>query len=112
LAGSRTTAVTWKINPARCGGLGDVRDTILESTVASLLGSNITFVYTQPLLAGGIYTGASEYGKVLRNILDSSLFMHDALGIDPVCTLPTAPGCNAVHSPNPEGRHYSIGHWV
>jgi len=94
------------------GGLGDVRDTMLGSTVANLLGSNITFVYTQPLLAGGIYTSADQYGKVLRNILNGSLFMHDALGIDPVCTLPTAPGCNAVSSPMPEAWHYSIGHWV
>jgi hypothetical protein len=94
------------------GGLGAVPDLTLGTTVGNLLAANIKFVYTEPLLAGGIYTSANDYAQVLRNILKGTLYMHDALGIDPVCTLPSAKGCNAVYSPIPEAWHYSMAHWV
>jgi hypothetical protein len=94
------------------GGLGDVPVGTLGSTVGNSLGTNINITYTEPLLAGGIYTSSNDYTQVLRNILKGSLFMHDALGTNPVCTLPSATGCNAVYSPIPEAWHYSIAHWV
>jgi hypothetical protein len=94
------------------GGLGDVPVAQLGTTVANLLGSNIDFLYTEPLMAGGIFTSSNDYTKVLRNILSGSLFMHDALGTSPVCTWPSSSGCNATFSPIPEAWHYSIAHWV
>lgn len=94
------------------GGLGDVPLGSLGSTVGSMLGTNISFVYTEPLLAGGIYANSNEYTPVLRNIISGSLAMHDALGTNPVCTLPSSAGCDAVKSPIPEAWHYSMAHWV
>jgi len=94
------------------GGLGNIPVGTLGSTIENLLATNINLIYTEPLLPGGIYAASDDYTQVLRNILKGSLFMHDALGRDPVCTLPSAPGCNAVSSPIPEGWHYSIAHWV
>ncbi len=94
------------------GGLGDVPVAQLGPMVAAELASNITFLYTEPLMAGGIYTSSDDYTAVLRNILSGALFMRDALGTSPVCTRPSAPGCNATFSPIPEAWHYSIAHWV
>lgn len=94
------------------GGLGNIAVGMLGPTVGNLLGSNTPITYTEPLLAGGIYASSNDYAEVLRNILSGSLFMRDALGRDPVCTLPSAPGCNAIRSPIPEAWHYSIAHWV
>ena len=79
--------------------------------MGTLLGTNINITYTEPLLAGGIYASSNDYAPVLRNILNRSLFMHDALGTNPVCTLPSTT-CNAIRSPIPEAWHYSMAHWV
>jgi hypothetical protein len=91
--------------------LGNVPDTELGPTISSALGANIHFVYTQPLMPGGIFASANDYTQMLRNILSGRLRMLEALGTHPVCTLPSA-SCNAVYSPSPEAWHYSIGHWV
>lgn len=91
------------------GGLGNVPLVQLGTTVGTLLGTPI--VYTEPLLPGGIYASSNTYSAILRNILSGALYMHDALGIDPVCTLPSTT-CNSVHSPSPEAWHYSMAHWV
>ncbi len=93
------------------GGLGDVRDINLGSTVAGELGAGITLTYTEPLMAGGIYTNATNYASILRNILSGALQMRDALGTNAVCTRPSS-SCNAVYSPIPEAWHYSMAHWV
>jgi hypothetical protein len=93
------------------GQLGDVRDVNLGSTVAALLGPGITLTYSEPLMAGGIYTDADNYAAMLRNIMSGALYMRDALGTNAVCTLPSA-DCNAVYSPIPEAWHYSMTHWV
>ena len=94
------------------GGLGNVPVAQLGPMVADELASNISFLYTEPLMAGGVYTSSDDYAIVLRNILSGTLFMRDALGTSPVCTKPSAPGCNATFSPIPEAWHYSIAHWV
>lgn len=86
----------------------------LGPIVSAQLGTGISFVYTEPLMSGGVETSASMYGQVLRNILSvsSPLAMNDALGTSPVCTLPSST-CNAVYTPFPqEAWSYSIGHWV
>ncbi len=94
------------------GGLGDTPTLSLGPTIAQQLGNNISLLYTEPLLAGGIYTSAGDYAQILQNILSGALAMRDALGTNPVCTRPSAPGCNAAFSPIPEAWHYSIAHWV
>jgi hypothetical protein len=94
------------------GGLGDVPVAQLGPMIADELATNITFLYTEPLMAGGIFTSSDDYTTVLRNILSGALAMRDALGTSPVCTRPSAPGCNATFSPIPEAWHYSIAHWV
>ena len=97
---------------SQLGGLGDVPVSMLGSEVAGLLDPHVTFLYTEPLIAGGIYTSSSDYTQVLRDILSGNLFIHDALGANPVCTQPKATNCNAAFSPIPEAWHYSIAHWV
>jgi hypothetical protein len=93
------------------GGLGDILNPDLGPTIGGLLDPSVNIVYTQPLMAGGIFTNASDYAVILRDILAGTLFMHDALGTNPVCTN-KSPTCNAGFSPIPENWHYSIGHWV
>jgi len=94
-------------------GLGNVGVKSLGATISAELGAGVSFTYTEPLLAGGVTTTASMYALVLRNILNGSLFMHDALGTSPVCTLASST-CNAFPGGSfvPEAWHYSIGHWV
>ncbi len=91
--------------------LGNVANGSLGPTISAELGAGISLLYTEPLLAGGIYTTSNQYTAVLRNILSGALGMQQALGTNPVCTLPSA-SCNAAYSPIPEAWHYSIGHWV
>lgn len=94
------------------GGLGDTPVLLLGPKLGQELGADIDFLYTEPLMSGGIYMSGAVYAQILRNILSGALAMHDALGTNAVCTRPSAPGCNAAFSPIPEGWHYSITHWV
>ncbi len=96
---------------ASLNGFGNDGDRLLQSAVQAQIGSDINIAYSQPLLAGGIYTTANDYTLLLRKILSKQLSMHDALGTNAVCTSMSAP-CNAPYSPIPEAWHYSIGHWV
>lgn len=91
--------------------IGNTPNASLGHAIGSQLGSNVTLTYSQPLLAGGAYMTPSSYAHVLQHILAGTLFMHDALGIDPVCTLASST-CNAMNSPIPWAWHYSIAHWV
>lgn len=93
------------------GGLGMVVYNSLGSVISAQLGPGVALAYTEPLLAGGIHTDATQYGLVLRHILSGSLSMLGALGTNAVCTLPSTT-CNAAYSPIPEAWHYSIAHWV
>jgi hypothetical protein len=79
--------------------------------IGSLAPGSTPFIYTEPLLAGGINTTAGVFAVILQHIVDGSLYMNQALGIDPVCTEASAT-CQALNSPIPEAWHYSIGHWV
>jgi hypothetical protein len=89
--------------------LGAVASAQLGTTLQPLIGVN--FLYTQPLMSGGIYTDAADYATFLRSILNGTLKMHDALGTNAVCTHKSA-SCTAVYSPIPLAWHYSMGHWV
>jgi hypothetical protein len=87
----------------------------LGTVFATELVADAPFNYSEPLMSGGIATTADVYAGVLRSVLNGSLALRDALGIDPVCTLNTMTDCpNMAHyTPLPqEAWHYSIGHWV
>ncbi len=96
---------------ASLNGFGNDGDRLLAQAVQAQIGSDINIAYSQPLLAGGIYTTAGDYTLLLRKILNNQLYMQGALGTNAVCTSMSAP-CNAPYSPIPEAWHYSIGHWV
>lgn len=94
-------------------GLADLDKSGLSAEIRSQLGAEIQLSYGQPQLAGGVYTSAAEYAKVLRKILNGSLLMRSALGTHPVCVDPaTCPLAISTPSPKGEQWHYSIGHWV
>jgi hypothetical protein len=85
----------------------------LQAAVAAQLGTDFTFTYDSPQLAGGVQTTGQDYGFFLRKILSNQLRMHDMLGTNAVCTNPaTCP--QALYAPigSSESWHYSLGHWV
>jgi len=89
--------------------------TQLGAAIVSGLGlpSTVNLLYTQPLLAGGIYASANDYTAILRGIVSGQLLMHDALGTSKVCAWSVGTGCNAASSPIiTEQWNYSISHWV
>jgi len=98
-------------NHASQNGLGGDGVRLLQSAMQQQLGSDVHIAYSQPLLAGGIYTTAADYALFLRKILGRQLVMRDALGSSPVCTSMRSP-CFSAYSPIPEAWHYSLGHWV
>jgi hypothetical protein len=92
-------------------GLGGDDDTGLATELTGKLGTELSFSFTQPQLAGGIKTSAAVYGQLLRKILSGSLAISAHLGENAVCTLPSV--CPTSHySPSPLAWHYSYGHWV
>jgi hypothetical protein len=92
--------------------LGPIVVTSLGGAVSPELGAGLNFTYTDPLMSGGVETDALMYAVVLRNILNGSLGMRDALGRNLVCPLASAT-CTAGFTPFPlEAWDYSIGHWV
>jgi hypothetical protein len=91
--------------------IGNTPNNLLGRTIAAQLGPNVKLSYSQPLLAGGANMTPASYAHMLQHILAGTLAMNQALGIDPVCTLPSAT-CNAQSTPLPWAWHYSIGHWV
>ncbi len=98
---------------AALNGLGDLSNATLADEIGSQIGPEIRFSYSEPQLAGGAVTSATEYAKLLRKIVGGQLKMREALGFHPVCTDPaTCP--TAISSPSPRGEqwHYAIGHWV
>ena len=91
-------------------GLAALDNAGLASAINMALGTS--FDYSQPQLAGGIYTSAATYGDFLQRIVGGQLKIVALLGAHPVCTQP-ATCATAVYSPIPdEADHYSIGHWV
>ncbi len=92
--------------------LGPDGVTKIATAVQSELNLQTSFTYTEPLVTGGMYGVSSDYALFLRAVLSGTLYMNQALGTSPVCTLPQSKNCNAVSSPIPLAWHYSIGHWV
>jgi hypothetical protein len=91
--------------------IGNKPNTSLGAAISAQMGPGVSFIYSQPLMAGGVYTTPGQYALVLRHIVDGSLFMHDALGTSAVCTI-ASDTCQALNSPILEAWHYSIAHWV
>ena len=95
---------------ANDNGLAALDDAGLASAINARLGTS--FNYSQPQLAGGIYTSASAYGDFLQRIVAGQLKIGALLGTHPVCTNPSTCAA-AAYTPIPsESDHYSIGHWV
>jgi hypothetical protein len=103
------------------GGLGIESDTdvTLSTTMKLQLGTDLTFTWNTPELAGGATDSAGDYAVFLRKILSGTLLMGAALGQDAVETSPTKTGCSdGVTTCVPgepfasESAHYSLGHWV
>ena len=95
---------------ANDNGLAAADNSSLATAINTALGTS--FNYSQPQLAGGIYTNATTYGAFLQRIVAGQLQIGALLGTHPVCTNPHT--CSsAVYTPIPtESDHYSIGHWV
>lgn len=97
-------------------GLGTLANADLASTIINGLGLSAyaaDFRYTQPQLAGGIYTSANTYTAFLCTLLDRSLIAATQLNANAVFT--NSQTCaTAISSPFPETEspNYSIGHWV
>lgn len=91
--------------------LGALDNAALAAEMTRMLGADVSLAYSQPQLAGGVFTNAKNYAVVLRKLLGGELKMSALLGSHAVCTSPTnCPG--AVYSPFGGGFHYSLGHWV
>ena len=92
----------------------------IQGTIQSVLGTDLGFEYSNPLLAAGVYTTSNDYTLFLRRILSGQYQMSKTLSASPVCTNSAAAGCNAVPDQSPianatsggESWHYSIGHWI
>lgn len=92
-------------------GLGDADNTVLARQVGQVLGLEIA--YSQPQLAGGAVTSATQYGRFLQRLAARRLQMAQLLQTDAVCTNPqTCP--SAVYSPvgGVYSWHYAWGHWI
>ncbi len=96
------------------GGLGlggysasDISSLIIHTT----LGLNTGFSYGFPELAGGIKSSPQDFAIFLRAILSGKLLLHDYLGVDRVCTLPSVCPTSA-SSPGQVNWSYSYNHWV
>lgn len=94
-------------------GLGALDNAGLATEVKSQLAPDGNLIYTQPQLAGGVFTSTAAYASVLRKMLGGQLQMGSLLGAHAVCTNPrTCPTAVSAPIPGNESWHYSIGHWV
>jgi hypothetical protein len=92
-------------------GLGDLGNAALAREIGGALGIDMT--YSQPQLAGGVATSATQYGRYLQRLAAGRLQMAKLLQVDAVCTNPvTCPG--AINSPvgGLYSWHYAWGHWI
>lgn len=92
-------------------GLGDADNGTLARAVGDALG--IALTYSQPQLAGGVVTSATQYGQFLQAVVAGRLKIAGLLGRHAVCTNPaTCP--TAVYSPigGSLSWDYAVGHWV
>jgi hypothetical protein len=94
-------------------GLGPLDNAGLAAEIRSQLGSEVGLSYSQPQLAGGVVSTATDYARFLRKLLNGSLRLGTQLGSQAVCTNPlTCPTAISTPVPAAESWHYSLGHWV
>jgi len=93
--------------------LGALDNAALATELRRVLGTDIGLSYTQPQLAGGVRTSATNYAVFLRKILNNQLKIAALLGSNATCTNP-ATCATAVSTPVPNtlSWNYSMGHWV
>jgi hypothetical protein len=108
-----------EVHASKYSTVGNVLVGSLATTIWATLGTPGPMLYSEPLLAGGLFGSTNSYTAILRAILNGTLAMNGALDLDPVCTnnggiyTQNPVGvCTAGGSPIPENWHYSIGHWV
>jgi len=90
-------------------------DTALKTDMDAQLGSDLTYVWDTPELAGGASDSAADYAALLRKIISPTapLLMKAALGTHAVCTnCATALTYTFGQPQSVEHWHYSLGHWV
>jgi len=98
-------------------GLGALNNEGLAMAIKLALrpiGPDWSLSYSQPQLAGGGVSNASDYARFLRGMIKGDLKLGALLGQHAVCANPqTCPG-QAVSTPIPlsETWHYALGHWV
>jgi hypothetical protein len=94
-------------------GLGAMNNTALAVAIQGQIGTDVKIAYSQPQLAGGIFTSADTYTRFLRKVIEGQLRISALLGSHPVCTNPRT-CAQAVFAPLPpnESWHHSVGHWV
>jgi hypothetical protein len=93
--------------------LGALDKAGLATEMRNVLGNDIGMTYSQPQLAGGVVSTATDYAIFLRKLLAGSLQIAAQLGSHPVCTNPlTCPTAKNTPVPTDESWHYSLGHWV
>jgi hypothetical protein len=101
-------------------GLGSYNNAGLQAEVQRLLGTDFTFTYTTPQVAGGVATSAASYAIFLRKILNNQLVIYDFLGSNSVCTninsVINDTTCTKIpiYTPIPASTYfdYSLGHWL
>jgi CubicO group peptidase (beta-lactamase class C family) len=93
-------------------GLGGDDNAALATELKNYLGSDLTFTFGSPQLAGGVHTSATDYAVFLRKMVNGQLAIAQQLATPAVCTLPSA--CpQAVYSPaTPYAWHYGYAHWI
>lgn len=97
----------------------------LAAEISTYVGQDVSLLYSNPSLAGGIATTPAAYTAFLRHILSGDLRMKNYLGTNAVCAAANSSGCpTAIYSPvnqsapglpddvSTEAWHYSLGHWV
>ncbi|NRF66281.1 hypothetical protein HLB44_04725 [Aquincola sp. S2] len=93
--------------------LGALNNATLAAEMRRVLGTDISFSFTQPQLPGGARTTARDYATFLRKLLNRQLKLGSMLGHHPVCTNPaTCPSATSAPVPAQMSWHYAIGHWV
>lgn len=94
--------------------LGAMNNAALATEIRAQLGTDIQLSYSQPQLAGGVVTRATDYALFLRKLIRGDLHLTPLLATQALCASDAACARTGVISPAPttETWHYSLGHWV
>lgn len=91
-------------------GLGADKIVALKTKFEALLGVS-PLAFTQPMMAGGMYTTPGVYAQLLRKVLDGTFAISELLGLH---TVPASALLGATHSPAPinEAWNYGVCTWI